>query len=416
MKTIKEKKKQQLSLATDLAAGRILEKILGYAVAEEVDEMIFDSSVKGAKVRFCDAGHIKGELSFPSSVRGSIFSALKELSGASCDRPGEFKRDLPGGKILFSVSLYKREKEEMIIVSLSRTSFEVLGVCQLGFEKKVLGRVKEVLEEGGKGLVLVTGPFDSGKTSTLYSFISHINSPELNITTFERQISFDLPDVNQSPFGDKPGLRQPFSLSSILRQDPDVVMIDEATDKAAIDAALNLSDRGYFVLAGLFGRKFSSTLDFLQGLDVSLPLFVSSVKMLVNQRTAARNCPSCLKRSKMDRTSFSRMKTALFRPGLFEELKERKLVGDGVSGLEDIAFYESVGCDKCRGKGSLGRVGVFEVLMMSDEVVKAIRGGHFSSVDLEVSRQDCFTLAESALIKAAAGIISPKELLKIIEG
>ncbi len=415
MKNLKEQKKQQLDLAIDLVAGRILEKILGYAISEGIDEMIFDSDDQSGKVSFYDAGVLKGDLKFPNSIKKHVFSSLKEISEAKVDRRGEFKKDIPGGKVVFSVSVYISGKEEKIVISLSRGKFEILSIGQLGFEKKVLGRVKDVLEKKGKGLVLVIGPFDSGKTSTLYSFISHINSPDINITTFERQIGIDLPSVNQSSYGNKPGLRQSLTLSSIMRQDPDVVMIDEATDKEAIEAALHLADRGYFVLSGLYGHDLSTTLDFLQGLNVSLPLLVSSAKMIINQRMAVKNCPNCLAKVRIDKESMVVLKKHFKDEAFFNELRERKLVGSDVGGVEDIAFYKSTGCEKCGRRGVWGRVGIFEVVMMNDDVAKAIKEGHFSNIDEEVTKQDCFTLSQSALIKAASGIIPPSEVLKIIK-
>lgn len=417
MRVLKEKNKQQLALAGDVATSRILGKILDYAVAESVDELIFESAPKGGAVKFYDAGEKKGKLNFSSEVKDLIFGAIKDLAGLSGKKDGErgqFKKEALGGKIVFSVSRYSSRQSEKIIITLARDKFEIFDLGQLGFEKNYLSRVKDFLAKG-KGLVLIQGPFNSGKTTTLYSFVNYVNRPDLNITTFENEISADMPAVNQSRLGDNPGLRYPLSLSSILRQDPDVVMIDEMTDKDAVEAALHLADRGYLVLAGIYSKDTASTLDFLQGLGVSLPLFADTVKMVVNQRLVARNCPRCLEKINLGREMAGRLKSFFGRADFLTQLKAKKLISAGVKGIEDIVFYQGRGCDACRRKGLDGRIGVFEVLEMNQDIKKLIKGGHFLSVNNQVSRQEGFSLSESAFIKAAAGLIPPSEALRLAE-
>ncbi len=417
MNDLKMKNKDSLGEIKGAATGRILDKILDYAVAEDIDEMILESSSGRGSVRFYDAGEIKGRLAFDSSIKGDFFSSLEKLaclSKSGSVRSGGFKKDFAGVRVVFSVSAYGTKEEPRFIVSLNHDDFQVLGLGQLGFEKAVSGRVKAVLEEG-KGLVLIVGPFNSGKTTTLYSFINHINSSEINVATFEDDISADLPSVNQSRLSGQKGAGRLPALSFILRQDPDVVMLDELVDRDGIEAALHLADRGYFVLAGLYGRNLCSTLDFLQGLGVPLPLFASSVKMIINQRLVNRNCPFCLEKVRLGRESARRLKRAFPGKNLFDAWREEKIVGSEFESLEDASFYRSRGCDKCRQKGLSGKVAVFEVLSMDKEMASSIKTGHFSSLKLQPEKQGTFSLAESALIKAMAGLIPLEEVFKIAE-
>ena len=416
MQAIKEKIKDQLFLAPSPAVSRILEKIFNYAAAEEIDEIIFESVGEKGLVKFYDAGEDKGSLNFSETTKNLVFQALKKLAGMKgCEKNerGEFKKECIGTKILFSVTSYLFSHSEKIVINLRRDKFEVLDVASLGLEKSISGRVKEILEKS-QGLVLVVGPFNSGKTSTLYSFVNHVNSPDLNVTTFEREISYDMPTVNQSRLGDKPGFR-PLSLSSIVKQDPDVVMIDEIVDKDAALAALHLADHGYFVLAGVEGLNTASILSSFQGLGVSLSLFSSSVKMVVNQRLVLKNCPKCLEKQKIGAELKKRLKTYFPKPELLARLKDKKILAPEIESIEDMVFYRGQGCEACRQKGVSGRIGIFEILIMNDEAKKLIKGGHFSRVNEEVFDQEGFSLVESAFIKAAAGIISPEEVLRIAE-
>jgi type IV pilus assembly protein PilB len=286
-----------------------------------------------------------------------------------------------------------------------------MSLRRLGLEKRALGQVKEVLQKG-RGAVVIISPFNSGKTTTLYSLVEQVNRPDLNVTTFEHQIKVDMPNINQSQVS--PG-KNNVSLSSILKQDPDVVMIDELIDKDGVEAALHLAERGYFVLAGIYGTNLSSTLDFMQGLGVSLPLFVSSVKMVINQRLVFSNCPRCLVKEKVSKDVLAEIKKIFSRSGFFDELKNCRIIPVSAKSVDDLSFYKGAGCQFCKKTGLSGKTAVFEVLSVDDDVKKMIREGHFSSLKGQSAEQGNFTLSESAFMKAAAGIIPLSEVLKIIK-
>ncbi len=412
MKRLKEQTKEQLAISERVSVNRILDKVFSYASGEDVEELIFDSCDGKGVVKFYSCGEKRGGLQFSMQVKKEIFSILHGLASpqkASVKGRSEFKKDSSGSWEVYSVSFYGKGDEERAIVSLSRGRYEVMSLRRLGFEKRTLGQVKEVLE-GGKGAVLVISPFNSGKTTTLYSMVEYVNRPDVNVSTFEHQVKVDLPSVNQSQMS--PGSNN-HPLSSILRCDPDVVMMDELVEKEGVDAVLHLAERGYLVLAGLYGRDFPTTLDFLQGLGVDLPLFASSVKMIVNQRLVDGNCPNCLVKEKLSKDMKKEVDEILSENGLLDELKDCRAITSGVGSASDISFYKGAGCRACRQTGLSGKVGIFEVLSFDDDVKKMIREGHFSRLRRMVGEQGNLTLLESAVFKAVRGIIPLSEVLKM---
>ncbi len=414
MLSLREKLKEQILSAKTAAIGRIAEKILSHAVAEGADSITVDAKGAEGEVVFYDGKEIKGRLAIPEKIKDDIFLVFKELSGVSGkQKTGMFKKQILGKKIIFFLEVVILPPAERIIIKLENRRFDLIEIGRLGFEKKSLEKIKKFLA-GRRGFVLDIGPFNSGKTTALYSFINHLNQSNLNITTLEKEISYDIPAVNQSELSFKEGFGYPFPLSSLLRQDPDVVMIDEICDKEAVEASLHLADRGYFVLAGIYGTSFSATFDFLSGLGVSLPLFSSTAKIIINQRLARRNCPYCLESRKITREEAERIKEVIDVGAVLKKMRQEKINPMNISCLEDMNIFKSRGCGKCRRSGQSGEVGIFEVLEVDETVKKHLRSGHFAAAAAENKNQGCFTLSEAAFAKLSLGIINAEEFLKIV--
>ena len=416
MYSFKEKTKEQLTIAEDAATARVIDKILNYAINEEIDELIVAEEKGQGEVKFYEAGQNKGHLLLTEKTREKVCSALKEIAGLKGDvragiERGEFKKQSLGKKIVFSVAVYNSRAGEKIVIGVKQEKIVPLNIGHLGSERKTLDKVKKVLDKG-QGMVLVVGPFNSGKTGTLYSFLEYLNKPELNVMTVESEVGCELPTVNQSRLNHRAGFDHSSALYSVLRQDPDVVMIDEIADKEAANSAFNLAERGYLVLAGIYSRNISSGLDFFQELGVNLRLFNAAVKLVVSQRLLPKNCSHCLKKEKITKTNLEKMKQE-FGDKFLLRLKAEKVISDKIKTWEDISFYRGQGCARCNNTGIVGKIGVFEVLEINTETKKLIKEGHLSKVNSEIKKQSGYTLAEDALAKAANGIVSLDEALKI---
>jgi len=415
--SLKEKVKEQLAIAEETLATRIIDKIFNYVANEDIDEVIIEQNGQKGEVKFLEFGEVKEKLSLAEKLKVTISQSIKAMAGIAFDNVsnvgrGHFKKESLGKKIVFSVAVYNIDQKEKIIIHVSRNKVKPFSISSLGGERNVLEKIKSTLNQA-KGLVFVIGPFNSGKTSTLYSFLSFLNKPELNISTMEDEISYDLPEINQIKIDRRFGVDHSALFSSLLRQDPDVVMIDEIFDREAAEAALNLSLRGYFVLAGVYSQNVFTCLDFLQGLGINLNLLAQAVKLFVNQRLIPKNCHHCLEKEKLTKTSLEKIKKT-FGNTFLEKLKNEKIIPSKIKKWEEISFYRGSGCERCHKTGQLGQIGIFEILEMSEVVKNYIKQGHLSAIKNEIKKQENFTLAEEAMAKAVRGLTTIDEVIKLI--
>jgi type II secretory ATPase GspE/PulE/Tfp pilus assembly ATPase PilB-like protein len=420
MPPLKEKLKEQLVLSRDVRAIRTIDKLLDYAIGLEAGEICFESEDKGLAVIFRADNEVKNRIMIPKKIEQALLAGFRELSGARSSAAGDvswngrFKKDYPGLKIIFSLSARSTASGEKMTIGLQKEKFELLEVGRLGFSARNLAAVKKNLNER-KGLTLVAGEFNSGRTTTLYSFLNHINHPELNVATIEKEVAYDIPKINQSRLDPISGYDSSSAISSLRRQNVDAVMIGDINDKETAEAALHLALGGHFVLGGFYGSDVASILSFFQDLSIPLHLFAAAVKMVVAQRLVRKNCPHCLAKQKIGENARKKLKENFAFSPLLKRMRADKLVSEKVSKPEDLVFYKSRGCSRCRGSGLAGRVGIFEVLRMTPEAKQTVKEGHFSGIRQEISRQGGYLLKEEALLKAISGLTTIEEVFKIID-
>jgi type II secretory ATPase GspE/PulE/Tfp pilus assembly ATPase PilB-like protein len=418
MLSLKEKLKEQLSIDSDVKVVRSIEKLLSYAVNLEAAEISFEPEAEKLAVFFRSEGEIKHKLVIPKKFESAIITSLKKMAGL--DRSGKniskgkFKKKYQGGKIVFSLQLYPTVSGERMVIDLHRENFELVGFSRLGLSGKALADVKNSLAEKD-GLLLVVGDSSSGRTTTLYSLLSQINKPELNVATVESHIAQDLPGVNQSCLDPLSGYDSAAAVNCLRRQDADVIMITELSDKVTAAAAMRLAGAGHFVLAGAPSRDISATLKTFQDFGVNLSLFSAGANLVITQRLVEKNCPYCLAKQRIGSNDWGRLKLKLGLPKLFARLKQEKIIAEKVQKPEDLTFYKSQGCPRCKNSGIAGKIGIFEVLQVTPEVKKLIKTGHLTAMNNELKNQGGNSLAEDAFIKALSGTIAIKEVFKVID-
>jgi type II secretory ATPase GspE/PulE/Tfp pilus assembly ATPase PilB-like protein len=419
MNILREKLKDQLALEVDAKTIRVIDKLLNYAVGIEADEIYFEPETERLAVIFRAGGEVKNKIFLPKKIEDALLSGLQEMAGADRGAPdgnggGKFKKDYLGYKIIFSLAKLPTAAGERIIIDLDRENFELLQIGRLGLAGKNLAVVKNNLA-GRKGLILVIGGFNSGRTTTLYSFLNCLSGPELNLTTVESDIAFDLPEINQSRLDPISGYGSREAMNSLRRQDIDAAMIGEIFDRATAETALHLARAGHLVLAGFYGRDFMSALSFFQDLGIAPSLFADNIKLVVTQSLIGRNCPYCLGRQRLGRAAYRRLEEKLSLNNLLPRLKAEKIISEKIRQAEDLVFYKSGGCPRCRNSGTAGKIGIFEVLAIDSEVKKLIGTGHFSAIQSELEKQGGYGLAQDALAKALQGLTSVEEVFKIAE-
>ena len=256
MQSIGEKVKEQLAFDSEVGVIRVIDKLLNYAIGADADEICFEPKENELAVIFRLAGGIENIFSVSKKIEPALIYGLKEMAGISSPMEksagnGKFKKDYQGFKIIFSLTIYPTAAGEKITIDLQKEKFELLEISRLGFNAPALAAVKKNLN-GRKGLTLVIGNFNSGRTTTLYSFLNFINKPELNIATVESNIAFDIPQINQSRLDPISGYNSAIAVNSLRRRDTDVAMIEDINDQKTTEAAMHLAESGRFVLSGLY--------------------------------------------------------------------------------------------------------------------------------------------------------------------
>ncbi|HSK98783.1 MAG TPA: ATPase, T2SS/T4P/T4SS family [Rubrobacteraceae bacterium] len=379
---------------------RLVNSILRRAVREGASDVHLEPRGAELAVRTRVDGWLRDVTSVPPKLQSAILARLKVL--ASLDiaerrlpQDGRFTISADDRRVDVRIATLPTAFGEKAVLRLLDTASVDVELAGLGFEPAVLRRYEEVFCRP-YGTILVTGPTGSGKSTTLYATLRELNSPEKNIVTIEDPIEYRLPGISQIQVNPKIGLTFARGLRSVLRSDPDVVMIGEIRDpetaKISVEAALT----GHLVLATLHTNDAPSAVTRLTEMGVEPYLTSSAVDCVIAQRLARRLCERCKRPAEMGSEALEALGFPL------ERLPE-----------QERAFFEAVGCEWCSGTGYRGRIGIYEMMVLADEIRELVLKR--ASVD-EVSRaaEGMVRLREDGLIKAARGITSVEEVLRTV--
>ena len=292
------------------------------------------------------------------------------------------------------VSSLPTNEGEKIVIRILDYSASLKGLDSLGFSPNNLRKIKELIKEPN-GIILVTGATGTGKSTTVYSILQTLNTPEVNLVTVEDPVEMSIEGINQIQVNSEIGLTFAEVLRSILRQDPDIIMIGEIRDDETAKIAVRASITGHLVLSTLHTNNALNTIERLRDMDVETYLLASSLNGIVSQKLARRICPYCIKK----------------RPAIDYE---RKLIKANLGiDVTELAYAE--GCDKCV-KGYKGRIAIHEVLVISQEIRDAISNG-VSKEELRklVYTGDTTTLLQDGLQKVLQNKTTIEEILRLVE-
>ena len=335
----------------------------------------------------------------PDSVKKNLIARLKILSGmditeSRLPQDGAIKTTVKDINLDMRVSSLPTNEGEKIVIRILDYSASSQGIERLGFTEKNLLKVKELIKEPN-GIILVTGATGSGKSTTVYSILQRLNTPEVNLVTVEDPVEMSIEGINQIQVNSEIGLTFANVLRSILRQDPDIIMIGEIRDTETAKIAVRASITGHLVLSTIHTNNALNTIERLTDMDVERYLLVSSLNGIISQKLARKLCPKCLKK----------------RPAIeFEKKIVKKNLGIDIT---EIGYSE--GCDECV-SGYKGRIALHEVLVITQEIRDAISNG-MSKEDLRhlVYKGDSTTLLQDGLQKAIENKTSIEEVLRLVE-
>jgi type IV pilus assembly protein PilB len=381
---------------------RLVGAILQRAAGEGASDIHLEPRAGELAVRMRVDGVLREVMSVPSKLQGGVVARLKILGNVDIaerrlPQDGRFSVRTGGQKIDLRVATLPTVFGEKVVLRLLDTSSVEADLGKLGFGGRDLERYEEVYRRP-HGTVLVTGPTGSGKSTTLYATLEELNTPEKNIITVEDPVEYRMHGINQIQVNPKAGLTFASGLRSILRADPDVVMIGEIRDyetaKISVEAALT----GHLVLATLHTNDAPAAVTRLTDMGVEPFLTASAVDCVIAQRLARRLCERCKAPMQNERELLE----SIGFP--FEQAHEGEL-----------GFHKSVGCDRCGGTGYKGRVGIYELMVLDDEIREMIlRRASAGEVSRAAQRNGMVRLREDGLLKAARSITTIEEVLRTV--
>ena len=319
---------------------------------------------------------------------------MSELNIAETRKPQDGRINFPyeGKKIDLRISTFPANYGEKIVMRVLDDSRAQISLDNVGFSKDVLERWKKLIKKPN-GIILVTGPTGSGKTTTLYSTLLHVNSSEKNIITIEDPIEYEIDNINQGQVNPKIGVTFSAALKSILRQDPDIIMVGEMRDKETIELAIRSSLTGHLVFSTLHTNDSVSAISRMIDMSIEPYLIASTVRGILAQRLVRTLCPKC---------------KSAFKPPI-EMIQRLKLPVN-----EEYKFYKPVGCLHCRKTGYSGRFAIFELLVLDDKLISMIvKDESNDDIRKEAVKRGLRQLSEQGLDKVLKGQTSVEEVLEI---
>lgn len=380
-------------------------------VVEVVNEILVDASKRGAsdihfdpwenfmKVRIRIDGQLIDYAEIPNTIKKNLITRIKIISGMNITesrlpQDGAIKAVLQDTPLDLRVSCLPTSNGEKIVIRILDYSMSLAGLETLGFSD---ANYKKVLQMLGvpNGIILVTGATGSGKSTTVYSMLQRLNKEDTNIITVEDPIEMGIEGVNQTQVNSEIGLTFATALRSILRQDPNVIMIGEIRDNETAKIAIRASITGHIVLSTIHTNNSLNTIERLLDMEVERYLLASALEGIISQKLARKLCPKC--KAKRPTNAYEK---ELFRKVLHKDVNE---------------IYDAVGCPEC-GNGYKGRSAIHEVLLINQDIRDALSVG-INKEDLRelVYKSDVTTLLQDGLEKVVEGQTTFEEILKLIE-
>lgn len=403
-------------MAEDLPVVRIVDTLLRHAIIQGASDIHIEPMEEQVLVRYRIDGILRDAMTLPKHASSTIVARIKVLSNLKLDQKrlpqdGRFKMEMDSQKVSFRVSvlpIFYGEKVVMRLLRENRSGFTLEGI---GFHGSTLERVQDAMKQT-TGIILVTGPTGSGKTTTLYTILDLLNTPEVNISTIEDPIEYQMPRINQTQVKTDIGFTFASGLRSLMRQDPDIIMVGEIRDEETASLAINAALTGHLVLATVHTNSASGTVARLVDMGVESFLLTSTLRVAVGQRLVRR-----LGDQKEAYTLTANEKAEIEKHAdldqVLERLKEESVVKPDAT-WNSIPFYRPKET-AAMPDGYKGRSGIHEVLSMTSTVREMIMNSATTDeIEAQVRKEGMLTMLEDGIFKAAQGVTSIEEVLRVI--
>lgn len=377
--------------------GRTVDLFVGQAVRQRASDIHLEPQRDRLRLRYRIDGVLHDVMSLPLEVHPLLVSRLKILAGMNIaekrlPQDGQFSTAVDDREVDIRVATSETAYGETMVLRILDKSRFLLDLTQLGFRPDVLAKYQQMLASP-YGLILVAGPTGAGKTTTLYASVNQLDRRERNIVTIEEPIEYLFKDINQIQVNPKAGITFASGLRAIMRLDPDIILIGEMRDSDTAATGVQAALTGHLVLSSIHGNDSAGVLSRLVNLGVDPFLISSALIGVVAQRMVRRVCPHC-------RT-------------LYERPEEEQLAYEQEVGERPAKFYYGAGCNFCAGTGYLGRTGVFELMVMSEEIRKMqLAGATAAEIREQAIKEGMVPMIRDGMLKVKEGITTPSEVLR----
>jgi type IV pilus assembly protein PilB len=404
-------------LAEDLPVVRIVDTLLNHAIIQGASDIHIEPMENQVLVRYRVDGILHDAMILPKTTASGITARIKVLANLKLDekrlpQDGRFKIEASGTAVAFRVSILPTYYGEKTVMRLLREGGGGFSLDGLGFHGEALERVHGATRQK-TGMILVTGPTGSGKSTTLYTILDLLNTPEVNISTIEDPVEYQMARVNQSQVRPEIGFTFSEGLRTLVRQDPDIVMVGEIRDHETASLAVNAALTGHLVLSTLHTNSAAGAMPRLIDMGIEPFLLISTINVVVAQRLVRRLC-NAKEKYFLTKSEVSSLGKSIDLDRVLGFLKEEKIIKDDVDDWETIPFYKPKASAECE-NGYGGRLVIHEVLKMTSTLKELIvKGASSDDIEKQAKKEGMMSMIEDGLFKAAQGMTTVEEVLRVI--
>jgi len=387
--------------------AKIVSVIVRHAVDGGASDIHIEPGVNEARVRYRVDGVLHTSLTLPNHLHSSVVSRIKVLANMKLDetrlpQDGRIRFELDGQDIDLRVAVLPMLNAEKVVMRILNSSAGVPTLQALGYSPYHI----EIIERNSKkpyGLFLLTGPTGSGKTTTLYSILNTLNGDGVNITTLEDPIEYYIGGINQSQINPEIGFSFAQGLRSILRQDPNIIMVGEIRDNETVELVVHAALTGHLVFSTLHTNNAWGSIPRMMDMEAEPFLLSSTINLVMAQRLVRKVCPDCREEQVLPPATAERVAAELTKipPALISQYREQR-------------FYHGKGCSTCGQTGYVGRMVIGEVLEIGAELRNLIaRDFTMDQINDQLTKQGYVTIMQDGIIKALAGLTTVEEILRV---
>ena len=407
-----------VKIGQDLPIIRIVDTLIKHAILDGASDIHIEPQEKKVVVRYRIDGILRQAMTLPKSALPGIVARIKVLANLKLDehrlpQDGRFKLENDDYKMSFRVSVLPVFDGEKIVMRLLDESSHGLTLEKMGLHGEALEAIQREIRKPN-GMVLVTGPTGSGKTTTLYTVVDILNSPEVNISTVEDPVEYRMDSINQTQVQAKIGMTFAAGLRSLLRQDPDIIMVGEIRDKETLEIAIHAAMTGHLVLSTLHTNSTAGAVPRMVDMGVEPFLIASTTNIVIGQRLVRKLCVECRKPYKLNSKEVETLAKNYDVDSIVETLYRIGGLEQGKKLTDVELFKPGEGCSQCNNTGYKGRNGIYEVFEITETIEKLITQNATSDeLEKKAKEEGMVTMVEDGFYKVIQGITSIEEVMRV---